>query len=152
MDRRALIAGAGSLAAWTALRPSAGASAADKTPITLWHAMSGANGEEVERLARDFNASQSEVVLEAIYKGGYPETLTAAIAASRAGKAPHIVQIFEVGTGTMLQAGPAIKPAWKLAEETGLALDPNAYIPACAAITACRTASSPRCRSTPRRP
>ncbi len=29
----------------------------------------------------------------------------------------------------MLQAGPAIKPAWKLAEETGLGLDPKAYIP-----------------------
>ncbi|TXM75985.1 sn-glycerol-3-phosphate ABC transporter substrate-binding protein UgpB [Methylobacterium sp. WL103] len=129
MDRRVLLAGVGGLAAWTALRPSASVSAADRTPIVLWHAMSGANGEEVERLTRDFNASQSEVTLEAVFKGTYPETLTAAIAAYRAGKAPHVVQIFEVGTGTMLQAGPAIKPAWKLAEETGLALDPKAYIP-----------------------
>ncbi len=129
MDRRVLLTGAGSLAAWTVLKPSTGARAADKTTIVFWHAMSGANGEEIERLARDFNASQSDVTLEAVYKGSYPETLTAAIAAFRAGKAPNIVQVFEVGTGTMLQAGPAIKPAWKLAEETGLALDPKAYIP-----------------------
>ncbi|MCJ2054876.1 sn-glycerol-3-phosphate ABC transporter substrate-binding protein UgpB [Methylobacterium sp. J-070] len=129
MDRRVLLAGVGGLAAWSALRPPASAVAGDRTPIVLWHAMSGANGEEVDRLTRDFNASQSEVTLEAVYKGSYPETLTAAIAAYRAGKAPHIVQIFEVGTGTMLQAGPAIKPAWKLADETGLGLDPKAYIP-----------------------
>ena len=93
MDRRVLLAGVGGLAAWTALRPSASASAGDRTPIVLWHAMSGANGEEVNRLTRDFNASQSEVTLEAVFKGTYPETLTAAIAAYRAGKAPHIVQI-----------------------------------------------------------
>jgi sn-glycerol 3-phosphate transport system substrate-binding protein len=129
MDRRVLLAGVGGLAAWTALRPLTEASAGERTPVVLWHAMSGANGEEVERLVRDFNASQSEVALEAVYKGSYPETLTAAIAAYRAGKAPHIVQIFEVGTGTMLQAGPAIKQAWKLAEETGFGLDPKAYIP-----------------------
>jgi sn-glycerol 3-phosphate transport system substrate-binding protein len=129
MDRRVLLAGVGGLAAWTALRPSAPASAQERTSIVLWHAMSGANGEEVDRLTRDFNASQSEFTLQAVFKGTYPETLTAAIAAYRAGKAPNIVQIFEVGTGTMLQAGPAIKQAWKLAEETGFALDPKTYIP-----------------------
>ena len=129
MDRRVLLAGAGGLVAWSALGPATRAAADDNTHIVLWHAMSGANGDEVNRLARDFNASQSAVVLEAVFKGTYPETLTAAIAAYRAGHAPHIVQVFEVGTGTMLQAGPAIKPAWKLAEETGLTIDPNAYIP-----------------------
>ncbi len=128
MERRDLLAGAGSMAAWAALRPATPAVADDRTHIVLWHAMSGANGEEVDRLARDFNASQSTVVLEAVYKGTYPETLAAAIAAYRAGHAPHIVQVFEVGTGTMLQAGPAIKPAWKLAADAGLTLDPKAYI------------------------
>ena len=129
MDRRDLLAGAGSLAAWVALQPATPAAASDRTHIVLWHAMSGANGDEVNRLTRDFNASQSEAMLEAVFKGTYPDTLTTTIAAYRAGHAPHIVQIFEVGTGTMLEAGPAIKPAWKLAEETGLALDPKAYIP-----------------------
>ena len=58
-----------------------------------------------------------------------PETLTAAIAAWRADQAPHLVQIFEVGTGSMLAAGPATKQVWKLAEETGVTLDPAVYIP-----------------------
>jgi len=129
MHRRNLLAGAGGFAAWAAISAAARAAADEKTHIVLWHAMSAANGEEVNRLTRDFNASQSEVVLESVFKGTYPDTLTAAIAAYRAGQAPHIVQVFEVGTGTMLQAGPAIKPVWQLAKETGLALDPKAYIP-----------------------
>ncbi|WP_237478803.1 sn-glycerol-3-phosphate ABC transporter substrate-binding protein UgpB [Lichenibacterium dinghuense] len=128
MDRRNLLAGAGTLAAWAAL-PGAVRAAGEPTRIVFWHAMSAANGAEIDRIVRDFNASQSDVVLEAVYKGSYPETLTAAIAAYRGGQAPNIVQVFEVGTGTMLQAGPAVKPAWKLAEETGFKLDPSSYIP-----------------------
>jgi sn-glycerol 3-phosphate transport system substrate-binding protein len=127
MDRRNLLTGAGALGLWSAI-PAAAKAADEKTRIVLWHAMSAANGEEVNRLTRAFNASQSEVVLESIFKGTYPDTLTAAIAAYRAGQAPHIVQVFEVGTGTMLGAGPAIKPVWQLAKETGLTIDPKAYI------------------------
>lgn len=123
MRRRTLLAGAAALAAVPQAR------AQTKTRVVFWHAMSGANGDVINGLARDFNASQSEVELEAIYKGTYPETMTAAIAAFRAGQAPHIVQIFEVGTGSMLAAGRAVKQASQLAKETGIDLDPNAYIP-----------------------
>ena len=126
MQRRTLLAGGASFAAMAAAPALA---QGGRTRIVLWHAMSAANGEEVNRLTREFNASQPDVELEAVYKGTYPDTLTAAIAAYRAGQAPHIVQVFEVGTGTMLQAGPAVKPAWQLAKDTGLALDPQAYIP-----------------------
>ena len=103
---------------------------AGRTKIVFWHAMTGANNDEIERIARDFNASQSEAELQAIYKGTYPETLNAAIAAWRAGQAPNIVQVFEVGTGTMLAAGPAVKQVWQLAQETGVALDPAKYVAA----------------------
>ena len=129
MDRRNLLAGASGLAAWAAVPSPVRAAADDRVHIVFWHAMPAANGQEIDRLTRDFNASQSEVVLEAVFKGTYPDTLTAAIAAYRAGQAPHIVQVFEVGTGTMLQAGPAVKPVWQLAKETGLVIDPNNYIP-----------------------
>ena len=100
-----------------------------KLPITWWHAMTGPNADEVNRLARAFSDSQKLAEVQAIYKGGYPETLTAAIAAWRAGQAPHLVQIFEVGTGSMLAAGPATTQVWKLAQETGVDLDPAVYIP-----------------------
>ncbi|MCW3476507.1 sn-glycerol-3-phosphate ABC transporter substrate-binding protein UgpB [Limobrevibacterium gyesilva] len=131
MKRRTLLAGAAALAATpTAFAPTALAQAGGKTKIVFWHAMTGANNDEINRIARDFNASQSAVELEAIYKGTYPETLTLAIAAWRAGQAPHIVQVFEVGTGSMLAAGPAVKQVWQLVQDTGLKIDPAAYIPA----------------------
>jgi sn-glycerol 3-phosphate transport system substrate-binding protein len=103
--------------------------AAERTKIVWWHAMTAALADEVTRIAEGFNASQDAVEIEAVYKGGYSDTLTAVIAASRAGQAPHLVQVFEVGTGTMLAAGKAVKPVWELAQETGLTIDPKAYIP-----------------------
>jgi sn-glycerol 3-phosphate transport system substrate-binding protein len=123
MKRRTFLAGTAALAATPSL-------AQTPVKIVFWHAMTGANGDEINRIAHDFNAAQSAVVLEPVFKGGYPETLTAAIAASRAGQAPHIVQVFEVGTGTMLAAGPAVKQVWQLAQETAAKIDPAAYIPA----------------------
>jgi sn-glycerol 3-phosphate transport system substrate-binding protein len=90
--------------------------------------MGGALGEEVNRIAKDFNASQAEIEVDAVFKGTYPETLTAAIAAWRAGQAPHIVQMFEVGTGSMLAAGPAVKQVWQLSQETGIEFDPKSYL------------------------
>lgn len=126
MQRRTLLAGSAALAA----TPFARARAAEKTKIVWWHAMTASLGDEVNRLATLFNQSQDAVEVQAIYKGGYGDTLTATIAASRAGQAPHLVQVFEVGTGTMLAAGKAVKQIWELSKETGVALDPKAYIPA----------------------
>ena len=116
MKRRTLLAAPIALAAGRA-------AAADRVKIIWWHAMTAALADEVNRIATGFNASQDAVEIEAVYKGGYADTLTATIAASRAGQAPHLVQIFEVGTGTMLAAGKAVKPVWELAKETGLPID-----------------------------
>jgi sn-glycerol 3-phosphate transport system substrate-binding protein len=123
MKRRTLLTAPIALAATRAR-------AADKIKIVWWHAMTAALADEVNRIATGFNASQDAVEIDAVYKGGYGDVLTATIAASRAGQAPHIAQIFEVGTGTMLSAGKAVKPVWELARETGLAIDPKSYIPA----------------------
>jgi sn-glycerol 3-phosphate transport system substrate-binding protein len=128
MKRRTLLAAPVGFAA--AAKAATKARASEKTRIVWWHAMTAALGDEVARIANGFNASQDQVEIQAVYKGGYADTLTATIAASRAGQAPHLVQVFEVGTGTMLAAGKAVKPVWELARETGLAIDPKAYIPA----------------------
>jgi sn-glycerol 3-phosphate transport system substrate-binding protein len=128
MKRRTLLAGAAALAA----APATGfaQTGGGKTRIVFWHAMTTALGAEVDRLCNAFNASQSEVEVQPVFKGSYPETMTAAIAAYRAGQAPHLVQVFEVGTGTMLAAGPAVKQAWQLSAETGIKIDPAAYVAA----------------------
>jgi len=100
--------------------------------IQWWHSMTGALGERVTEIASGFNATQSAYKIVPIYKGSYPESMTAAIAAYRAGNPPHIVQVFEVGTATMMSAKGAIKPVYQLMTEAGLSFNPKAYLPAVA--------------------
>src|SRR5216683_2386387 len=100
------------------------------TEIQWWHAMTGGNNDVVVKLANDFNASQSDYKVIPTYKGGYADTMNAGIAAFRAGNAPHIMQVFEVGTATMMAATGAVKPVYKLMAETGEKFDPKVYLPA----------------------
>src|SRR4029434_9029951 len=95
-----------------------------------WHAMTGANNDRINNLANGLNESQSEYKVNAVYKGSYPEAMAAAIAAFRAGNAPHILQVFEVGTATMMSAKGAIKPAYLMMKEAGAHSAPHAYVPA----------------------
>lgn len=109
----------------------AGASPAlAQTEIQWWHALTGANNDVVVKLSEDFNASQKDYKVVPVYKGSYPDTLNAGIAAFRAGQAPHILQVFEVGTGTMMSAKGAIKPVHEMMKEAGEKFDPTAYLPA----------------------
>jgi sn-glycerol 3-phosphate transport system substrate-binding protein len=101
-----------------------------RVTVEFWFGLGKPLGDVLEAVVMDFNKSQDKYYVDAIYKGGYADTMNAAIAAYRAGKAPHIVQMFEVGTATMMAAKGAIKPVYELARETGWNLDPNIYIPA----------------------
>src|SRR5574343_40460 len=107
-------------------------SAQAQVEVQWWHSMGGALGEWVNDLAKDFNASQGEVKIVPTFKGSYDESMTAAIAAFRAGNAPHILQVFEVGTATMMASKGAIKPVAEVMKEAGQKFDPNAYVPAVA--------------------
>ena len=98
------------------------------TEISWWHAMTGANAEVVTKIASDFNASQSEYELKPVFKGTYPETLNAGIAAFRAGQAPDIMQVFDVGTGVMMGAKGAIKPVAEVLKEGGQTFDKSQYL------------------------
>ena len=92
--------------------------------------MGGVNGERVDKIAADFNASQSEYEVVPTYKGNYTETMTAAIAAFRAGEHPHLVQVFEVGTATMMAAKGAVYPVEQLMADAGEPFDKSDYLPA----------------------
>ena len=131
MKRRTLLAAATTTVAgaMTGALP-ARVRAEERTKVVFWHAMTAALGAEVDRLVAAFNATQADVEVTALYKGGYADVMTATIAAFRAGQAPHLAQIFEVGTGTMLAAGKAVKQVWELAQETGVPIKPENYIPA----------------------
>jgi sn-glycerol 3-phosphate transport system substrate-binding protein len=100
------------------------------TEIQWWHAMTGPNNDVIVKLANDFNASQGDYKIVPSYKGSYPDTLNAGIAAFRAGNAPGIIQVFEVGTATMMSAKGAIKPVFELMKEQGEKFDAQSYLPA----------------------
>jgi sn-glycerol 3-phosphate transport system substrate-binding protein len=100
-----------------------------QTEIQWWHSMGGALGEALNGLAAKFNASQKDYKVVPTYKGSYPESMTAAIAAFRAGNAPHLLQVFEVGTATMMSAKGAVVPVAKLMADAKEPFDPKAYLP-----------------------
>ena len=98
-----------------------------KTEIHLWHAMGGQLGETVNELVKQFNQSQVDFEVKPLNKGTYPEVLTGAIAAYRQKNPPHIVQVFDVGTQTMLLSG-AIHPIFQLMKEQEIKVDWNDFI------------------------
>lgn len=120
------------LAGALALAAAFAAPAHAQTEIQWWHSMGGALGEWVNDLAKDFNASQTQYRIVPTFKGSYDESMTAAIAAFRAGNAPHILQVFEVGTATMMASRQAIVPVGEVMKKAGVSFDPNAYVPAVA--------------------
>jgi sn-glycerol 3-phosphate transport system substrate-binding protein len=100
------------------------------TDIMWWHAMSGELGRQLDKLAADFNASQSEYRIVPSYKGNYTETVTAAIFAFRSRSQPAIVQVNEIATATMMAAKGAIYPVFELMRDEQEPFSPAAYLPA----------------------
>jgi sn-glycerol 3-phosphate transport system substrate-binding protein len=100
------------------------------TEINWWHAMSGELGKQLEKLAADFNASQSDYRIVPTYKGNYTETVTSAIFAFRSRSQPAIVQVNEIATATMMAARGAIYPVFELMRDQSEPFSPAAYLPA----------------------
>jgi sn-glycerol 3-phosphate transport system substrate-binding protein len=103
-----------------------------QTEIQWWHSMTAVNGEVVNDLAKNFNASQNKYKIVPTFKGTYDESFTAAVAAHRAGNAPHILQVFEVGTATMMASKGVSVPVGKVMKDAGEKFDPKAYVSAVA--------------------
>ncbi|MFV1601329.1 MULTISPECIES: extracellular solute-binding protein [unclassified Phaeobacter] len=99
-----------------------------ETEITWWHAMGGALGDTVNQIASDFNASQDEYKITPVFKGTYEETLTAGIAAFRAGEQPNVMQVFDAGAATVIGAKGATIPVQDLLANNGVEFDINDYI------------------------
>jgi sn-glycerol 3-phosphate transport system substrate-binding protein len=103
-----------------------------QTEIQWWHSMTAVNNAWVNDLVKDFNASQKDFRIVPTFKGSYDESMTAAVAAFRAGNAPHILQVFEVGTATMMASKGVVVPVAKVMADAGFKFDPSAYVPAVA--------------------
>src|SRR5262245_41347649 len=98
-----------------------------RTDIHFWHAMTGQLGDAVETLVKQFNESQPDYEVKPLRKGTYAEALTSAIAAYRQKNPPHLVQVFDVGTQTMLLSG-AVYPVFDLMRDQEVRIDWNDFI------------------------
>ena len=125
MSMRRFAAGAAAAALWAMATPAGAV-----TELQWWHAMGGELGQKLEKIANDFNASQSDYKVVPVFKGSYPEAMTAAIAAFRARQNPALLQVFEVGTATMMAARGAVYPVYELMKNENEPFDPKAYLPA----------------------
>jgi sn-glycerol 3-phosphate transport system substrate-binding protein len=113
----------------SALATIVATTASAQTEIQWWHAMGSELGERLEQIAAGFNATQSDYRIVPVFKGTYAETLTAGVAAFRAGQQPAIIQVFEVGTGTMMAAQGAVYPVYQLMADQNEPFDPNGFLP-----------------------
>ena len=102
------------------------------TEISFWHAMEGPLGDRVNAIVAAFNKANPDYDVKAVYKGSYSETMNAGIAAFRAGNSPDILQVFEVGTATMMAAKGAVVPVQQMSEKAGDPIDAKAFIGAVA--------------------
>lgn len=109
------------------------AQAGSKTKITFWESMNGPLGEQLQALVNEFNNSQPDYEVHLVYKGTYAMSMNAGIAAFRARQPPDILQVFEVGTATMISAKGATMPVQALSEQVGNPLDPSQFLPPVAA-------------------
>lgn len=98
------------------------------TEVTWWHAMGGQLGDTVNKIATDFNESQSDYKVVPVYKGSYTETLTAGIAAFRANEAPNILQVFDAGAATIMNAKGVAKPVQDILVESGYKFNSSDYL------------------------
>ena len=101
-----------------------------QTEIQFWMGLTGVNGELLSRFGEDFNKSQSDYRVVVSFKGQYPEQRAAAVAAYRAGNPPHIMQMFDAGSGDMMSAKGSVVPVSEVFKRAGLQFNPADFIPA----------------------
>ena len=75
------------------------------TMIDFWHAFGGGRKLLIERMVADFNYTHPGIYVRVEHKGSYRDTLNATILAAQQGNAPHLVQIFEIGSQLAIDSG-----------------------------------------------
>jgi sn-glycerol 3-phosphate transport system substrate-binding protein len=76
--------------------------------ITWWHAMSGVNGDAVNRIVAGFNASQSAIHVDAVFQGTYDDLLSKLNTALASNAAPALVQVYDIGQAYMRDSAQII--------------------------------------------
>ena len=90
--------------------------------IDFWHAMSGARIDLIQGIADRFMEENPNITVNVQYTGSYNDTLNKTISAHKAGNAPHVFHIYEIGTLGMINSG-MISPIDELANRYGRPID-----------------------------
>jgi sn-glycerol 3-phosphate transport system substrate-binding protein len=98
------------------------------TNISWWHGMGGANADVINEVSKRFNEAQQSCALTPVSKGSYEEALASGIAAFRSGEQPNILQVFDAGAATIINAKGATVPAEDLINNAGYKFDREAFI------------------------
>src|SRR5437879_2324852 len=76
--------------------------------ITWWHAMSGINGEALNKIVNNFNASQSAIKVTTVFQGTYDDLLSKLNTALASNAAPALVQVYDIGQRYMYDSGQVV--------------------------------------------
>jgi sn-glycerol 3-phosphate transport system substrate-binding protein len=90
---------------------SAQAPAKDIKPaaqITWWHAMSGVNGDAINKIVSGFNASQSNIKVATVFQGNYDDLLAKLNTAIASNAAPALVQVYDIGQAYMRDSAQVV--------------------------------------------
>ena len=96
--------------------------------IQMWMGLTGLGGETLSKYGEEFNKMQSDYKVVVSFKGQYPEQRAAAVAAFRAGNPPHIMQMFDAGSGDMMGASKAVMPVSEVFKRAGMQFNPADFI------------------------
>ncbi len=76
--------------------------------ITFWHAMSGVNGEAVNKMVEGFNKSQGDIAVEPSFQGTYDDALAKLKTALASNAAPALIQVYDIGIRFMVDSGEIV--------------------------------------------
>src|SRR5204862_6850343 len=88
---------------------SALAPAKDVAPaatLTWWHAMSGVDGDALNKIVAGFNSSHTKIKVEAVFQGTYDDLLAKLNTAIASNAAPALVQVYDIGQRYMHDRQP----------------------------------------------
>jgi sn-glycerol 3-phosphate transport system substrate-binding protein len=95
--------GGGASSDQSALAPGKDVKPAAK--IIWWHAMTGVNGDALNKIVNNFNASQSAIKVETVFQTTYDDLLTKLNAAFASNAAPALAQVYDIGQAYMRASG-----------------------------------------------
>ncbi|MFC4401579.1 ABC transporter substrate-binding protein [Gracilibacillus xinjiangensis] len=90
----------------------------EKQVVTFWHAMGGAAQEALDKIVENYNNSQDQIQVNAEFQGTYDEALTKFHTVAGTDSAPTMIQVFEIGTMSMINSGH-IEPIQNYVDKDG---------------------------------